>query len=123
MPRLGVFVLSNYFAVIYVPVYSASLTTAPLLLRKPRASLPIPHMRKSALIVPNASNRLVVGQNTSFFCLLYRRDPFPLSSRFKLGKPNRRAWPHIRIGRVYFAGGGVRFQVSIRFFQTSPSRT
>ena len=31
---------------------------------------------KVALIVPNASNRLVAGQNTSFFCLLYRRDPF-----------------------------------------------
>jgi hypothetical protein len=28
------------------------------------------NMRKLALIVPNASNRLVLGQNTSFFCLL-----------------------------------------------------
>jgi hypothetical protein len=32
-------------------------------------------MRKSTLIVANTSNRSVVGQNTSFFCLLYRRDP------------------------------------------------
>jgi hypothetical protein len=33
------------------------------------------HMGNLALIVPNASHRLVVGQNTSFFCVLYRRDP------------------------------------------------
>jgi hypothetical protein len=49
--------------------------TAPLLHRKPRASLPIPHMGNLTRIVPNASNRSVVGQNTSFFCPLYRRDP------------------------------------------------
>jgi hypothetical protein len=49
------------------------------LYRKPRASLPIPHLRKSAFILSNASNRLVVGQNNGFFCLLflYRRDPVP----------------------------------------------
>jgi Transposase IS200 like len=34
------------------------------------------HLRKSALIVAHASNRLVVGQNTNLFCVLYRRDPF-----------------------------------------------
>jgi hypothetical protein len=51
----------------------------PVLRDKNHSSLPIPHTGNSALIVPNASNRLVVGQNTSFFCLLYlyRRDsPF-----------------------------------------------
>jgi hypothetical protein len=55
----------------------ASVTTAALLDREPHASLPIPHLRMSALIVPNASNRLVVGLNAGFFCLclLYRRDP------------------------------------------------
>ena len=50
----------------------AQPVTAPLLHRKPPASLPIPHMVNLALNVPNASNGLVVGQNTSFFCLLYR---------------------------------------------------
>jgi hypothetical protein len=31
-------------------------------------------MKKPALVVPHASNRLVVGQNTNFLCRLYRRD-------------------------------------------------
>jgi hypothetical protein len=39
-------------------------------------SLPIPHMKKSALVVPHISNCLVVRHNTNFLCLLYRRDPF-----------------------------------------------
>jgi hypothetical protein len=34
-------------------------------------------MKKSALVVPHASNRLVVAQDTNFLCLLYlyRRAP------------------------------------------------
>jgi hypothetical protein len=49
-------------------------------------------MRKSALIVTNASNLLVVGQNISFFCLLYRRDPFCLGPQpsFPVVGPGRR---------------------------------
>jgi hypothetical protein len=52
----------------------ASLTTAPLLYHKSRLSTSDSTHEKVALIVPNASNRLVVGQNTSSFCRLYRRD-------------------------------------------------
>src|SRR6201987_895011 len=54
----------------------ASLTAAPLLFyRKPRASLPIRRMRKSAFIVPNASNRLFAGQNTIFFVVCIDATP------------------------------------------------
>jgi hypothetical protein len=48
----------------------ASLTSATYCVGS-RASPPIPHIRKSALIVPNASNCSVVGQKTGFFCPLY----------------------------------------------------
>jgi hypothetical protein len=41
------------------------------------APLRIPHMKKSTLVVPRAFNRLVVGQNTNFLCLLYCIDATP----------------------------------------------
>jgi hypothetical protein len=49
--------------------------------RKPCAPLSIPHMKMSTLVVLLASNRLVVGQNTNFLCLLYRRDPLLKTDR------------------------------------------
>jgi len=57
-------------------------------------------MRKSALIVTNASNLLVVGQNISFFCLLYRRDPFCLGPPFVSV-----LYPADELAKLYFRSG------------------
>jgi hypothetical protein len=58
-------------------------------------------MRNSVYIVPNPSNRLVVGQNTSFLCLLYRRGPF-----FRRPNPSASAGetPEANIIRQFSAG-------------------
>jgi hypothetical protein len=47
------------------------------------------HLRKSALIVPHAFNRLVVGQNTNFFVFCIDATPFdfPLLYRQRTKRP------------------------------------
>ena len=52
-------------------------------------------MRKSALIVPNASNRLVVGQNTSFFVFCIDATPRPLQARVDLKPATKHYWNQV----------------------------
>ncbi len=51
-------------------------------------------MKKSAHVVPHASNLLVVGHTTSFLCLLYKTRPF-LTAQSLLPIPDHLAAPRL----------------------------